>query len=147
MLINVAILHQHEHFMREALKLAHIALKKGEVPVGSVIVRQGKIIGRGYNSPISSHNPCAHAEINAIKKACQKQQNYRLPNAVLYSTLEPCLMCFGAIQHARIAHIVFGAPDTKLGVIRHSTHHIPYTQDVLLEHCHAVLKDFFLSKR
>jgi len=104
-----------ETFMRVALDLAMRARDAGEVPVGAVVVRDGVIIGRGFNAPISRHDPSAHAEILALRDAAQHMGNYRLPGCELYVTLEPCLMCAGAIMHARIARLIFGANDYKTG--------------------------------
>ena len=102
-------------FMREALALAREAEAMGEVPVGAVVVREGLIVGRGFNAPISLHDPSAHAEIRALRDAAERAANYRLPDCTLYVTLEPCAMCAGAIQHARIARLVYGAADPKTG--------------------------------
>ena len=95
--------------MEEALDQARIALAKNEVPVGAVLLIENEVVGRGHNGPIESCDPTAHAEIRALREACQKQQNYRLPGSILYVTLEPCLMCAGALLHARVAEVVFGA--------------------------------------
>jgi tRNA(adenine34) deaminase len=102
-------------FMREALALAQVAWAAGEVPVGAVVVKEGEIVGRGFNSPISGHDPTAHAEVIALRDAAQRLGNYRLPGCTLYVTIEPCVMCAGAIMHARIARMVYGAPDPKTG--------------------------------
>jgi tRNA(adenine34) deaminase len=101
--------------MREALTIAAAAAARGEVPVGAVVVRDGVVIGRGGNSPIAHHDPTAHAEIAALRDAARSSGNYRLPGCTLYATLEPCAMCAGAILHARIARLVFGAHDPKTG--------------------------------
>lgn len=138
---------EHEKFMREALRLAQRAQSQYEVPVGAVIVHDGKIIARGYNSPILSCDPTQHAEISALRKASKKYQNYRLPGMVLYVTLEPCLMCLGAILHARISHIIFGASDPKLGAVRHVAHKTKYTSGILEAECSTLLKQFFKPKR
>src|SRR5450756_2190602 len=100
-------------YMRHALELASMALDAGEVPVGAVVVQDGVIIGRGFNAPISRHDPSAHAEMTALRDAAQKIGNYRLAGCELFVTLEPCLMCAGAIMHARIARAVYGASDPK----------------------------------
>ena len=105
-----------EFFMREALSLARAAECLGEVPVGAVVVKDGEIIGRGFNTPIGDHDPTAHAEIAALRDAARKMSNYRLPGCELYVTVEPCAMCAGAILHARIARVVYGARDYKTGV-------------------------------
>jgi tRNA(adenine34) deaminase len=102
-------------FMREALALAAHAAAEGEVPVGAVLVRDGMVIGRGWNRPISSHDPTAHAEITALRDAARRVGNYRLPGSTLYVTLEPCPMCAGAIVHARVARVVYGARDPRTG--------------------------------
>ena len=102
-------------FMQAALALARQGAEAGEVPVGAVVVSDGEIIGRGYNQPISRHDPTAHAEVMALRDAAQQLDNYRLTNCALYVTLEPCCMCVGAIMHARIANLVFAASDPKTG--------------------------------
>ncbi len=102
-------------FMRRALELARLAEAEGEVPVGAVLVKDGKIIGEGWNRPIAAHDPTAHAEIQALRAAAQRLENYRLPGTTLYVTLEPCPMCAGAIVHARVARVVFGAADPRTG--------------------------------
>ena len=102
-------------FMREALRLAERAEAEGEVPVGAVLVRDGVVLGRGWNRPIGSHDPTAHAEIEALRDAARRVGNYRLPGSTLYVTLEPCPMCAGAIVHARVARVVFGARDPRTG--------------------------------
>ena len=104
-----------EKFMRVALELASQAVQAGEVPVGAVVVKDGEIIGRGSNAPISRHDPSAHAEMMALRDAAQRMGNYRLVDCELYVTLEPCLMCVGAMFHARISRVVYGASDPKTG--------------------------------
>jgi tRNA(adenine34) deaminase len=104
-----------ERYMTEALALAREAWAEGEVPVGAVVVKGGEIVGRGYNTPISRHDPTAHAEIRALRDAAERLGNYRLPGCALYVTIEPCAMCAGAILHARIARVVYGAADPKTG--------------------------------
>ena len=104
-----------EAFMRAALELAERAAAAGEVPVGAVVVRDGEIVGRGYNHPISAHDPTSHAEIVALRNAAERLGNYRLGGCELYVTLEPCVMCAGAILHARIARVIYGAADPKTG--------------------------------
>jgi tRNA(adenine34) deaminase len=156
-----------EDFMRAALELASQAQAAGEVPVGALVVRQGEIIGRGFNAPISRHDPSAHAEMQALRDAAQRIGNYRLSGCELYVTLEPCLMCAGAIMHARIARVVYGASDYKTGVcgsvldVFGSTHHSPLathqqvrlnhhaqvTGGVLAEACGLMLSDFFALRR
>ena len=100
---------RHKQWMEEALEQARIALAKNEVPVGAVLLIENEVVGRGHNGPIESCDPTAHAEIRALREACLKQKNYRLPGSTLYVTLEPCLMCAGALLHARVAEVVFGA--------------------------------------
>ena len=106
---------RHEWWMDEALDQARIALKKNEVPVGAVLRIGNEVVGRGHNGSIESCDPTAHAEIRALREACQKQKNYRLPGSILYVTLEPCLMCAGALLHARVTEVVFGAREPVSG--------------------------------
>ena len=145
-----------EHFMREALALAAEASAAGEVPVGAVVVREGKVIGRGFNRPIGSSDPTAHAEIVALREAAAAEGNYRLAGCDLYVTLEPCAMCVGAMVHARIARVVFGAKDPKTGAcgsivdlpaIAHWNHHGAFEGGLLAEECGAVLRAFFAGRR
>ena len=141
-----------EYFMREAISLAHAAECLGEVPVGAVVVRDGQIIGRGFNSPIGEHDPTAHAEIAALRDAARKLGNYRLPGCTLYVTLEPCAMCSGAIMHARIGRVVFGANDPKTGVAgsvidlfaeTRLNHHARVEGGLMAAECGGILSDFF----
>lgn len=145
-----------ETFMREALNLAQAAWAAGEVPVGAIVVQEGVIIGRGFNRPISGHDPSAHAEIQALRDAAQRLGNYRLPGCTLYVTLEPCAMCAGAILHARIARVVYGARDPKTGA--HGSvinlfaepklnFHAEVSSDVLAEECSKMLSNFFAERR
>jgi tRNA(adenine34) deaminase len=145
-----------EEFMREALALAGRAAAAGEVPVGAVVVKDGEIIGRGYNRPISSSDPTAHAEIVALRDAASGQQNYRLVGCELFVTLEPCAMCVGAMVHARIARIVYGTRDPKTGAcgsivdlpaLATFNHHGRYEGGLLAEDCGRLLKDFFAQRR
>ena len=145
-----------EAFMREALSLAAQAAAAGEVPVGAVVVKDGRVVGRGFNRPITSSDPTAHAEIVALREACATLGNYRLPGCELYVTLEPCAMCVGAMVHARISRIVFGARDPKTGAcgsivdlpsIAHWNHHGVFTGGVLESECGQVLKEFFAERR
>lgn len=145
-----------EFFMREALVLAREAWVTGEVPVGAVTVMDGKIVGRGFNSPISRHDPSAHAEVMALRDAAQKLGNYRLPGVTLYVTLEPCAMCAGAIMHARVARLVFGADDLKTGAAgsivnlfdeARLNHHTEVSGGLLAAECGALLSDFFRVRR
>jgi tRNA(adenine34) deaminase len=134
------------HWMRQALKLAERARKCDEVPVGAIVVLDDKIIGKGYNKPITANDPTAHAEIIALRAAAKKIGNYRLVNATLYVTLEPCIMCIGAMTHARIKRVVFGAYDPKKAKNK-LNHKIQYTGEILAEDCGKLLTDFFRSKR
>ncbi|MBK1679006.1 tRNA adenosine(34) deaminase TadA [Rhodocyclus tenuis] len=145
-----------EYYMREALSLANAAECLGEVPVGAIIVRDGEIIGRGFNSPIGESDPTAHAEIAALRDAARRVGNYRLPGATLYVTLEPCAMCAGAILHARIARVVYGARDPKTGVhgsvvdlfaVERLNHHTSVEGGVLAEECSRALSAFFAARR
>lgn len=143
-------------FMRRALELARHAEEAGEVPVGALVVLNDEIIGEGWNQPIVAHDPTAHAEIVALRAAAVRMGNYRLPDAVLYVTLEPCAMCAGAMVHARIARVVYGAADPKSGaagsvfnLLESSTlnHRAQITHGVLAEECGQSLKTFFQARR
>ena len=145
-----------EFLMREALVQAKKALKKGEVPIGAVVVLGDKIIGRGFNQPITTKDPTAHAEIIALKEASNRLENYRLNEAIIYTTLEPCLMCSGALVHARIKKIIFAAQDTKSGVVVNNggliqseflNHKVSFEGGILEKQASKLLKDFFLEKR
>lgn len=145
-----------EFFMREALELAEQAGAAGEVPVGAVVVKDGAIIGRGCNRPIASHDATAHAEVIALREAAQRLKNYRLAGCDLYVTLEPCVMCSGAIFHARIARVVFGATDPKTGACgsvldlyseARLNHHTAAIGGVLAEEAGALLQRFFAARR
>jgi tRNA(adenine34) deaminase len=145
-----------EQFMRAALAEAASAARAGEVPVGAVVVADGTIVGRGFNAPISGHDPSAHAEIGALRDAAAGLANYRLPGCDLYVTLEPCAMCAGAIIQARIRRLVFGATDPKTGACGgvvdlfaepRLNHHTTVTGGVLAEECGALLKQFFAARR
>jgi tRNA(adenine34) deaminase len=145
-----------ERFMSEALTLAAEAARAGEVPVGAVVVKDGEIIGRGYNHPIGAHDPTAHAEIAALREAARRLANYRLTGCDLFVTLEPCAMCVGAMLHARIARVVFGARDPKTGAcgsvvdlpaVERLNHHARFEGGVLAEDCGAVLRRFFAERR
>lgn len=145
-----------ESYMQEALQLAEIAAQADEVPVGATVVKDGKVIGRGSNTPIGQHDPSAHAEIIAMRQAAQHLGNYRLVDCTLYVTLEPCAMCAGAIQHARIARLVYGASDPKTGACgsvvnlmaeAKLNHHTQVLGGVLSETCGAVLSEFFKQRR
>lgn len=144
------------HWMQYALSLARKAEIEGEVPVGAVIVLDNSIIGEGWNRPIASHDPTAHAEIQALRMACQSMENYRLPEATLYVTLEPCIMCAGAIVHARIKRVVFACHEPKTGAagscfdILNNTalnHRVNYQQGPLAEESSQLLRNFFKARR
>ena len=143
-------------FMEEALIEAKKALKKGEVPVGAVVVLEENIIGRGYNQSITKNDPTAHAEIMALKDAAMNLKNYRLQDTLVYTTLEPCLMCAGALVHARIKKLIYSASDPKSGVIESNgnliqsaflNHKISYEGGILKEESSEILKNFFVKKR
>ncbi len=143
-------------YMKQALALAQQAAQAGEVPVGAIVVKDGIVIGRGSNAPIGTHDPTAHAEIQAMRDAAQHLGNYRLVDCTLYVTLEPCAMCSGAIQHARIARLIYGASDPKTGtcgsVINlmaepRLNHHTEVTGGVLAQACGEILSAFFSARR
>jgi tRNA(adenine34) deaminase len=146
-----------DHFMELALDEAAKALSAGEVPIGAVVVSaDGQILGRGWNRPISEHDPTGHAEITALREAAVARQNYRLPGTTLYCTLEPCVMCAGAIVHARVARVVFGAADPRAGAAgsiynvladERLNHQPEVTGGVLEERCRQLLQEFFVWKR
>lgn len=145
-----------EQFMQEALRLARAGAAAGEVPVGAVVVVDGEIAGRGCNSPISLHDPTAHAEILAIREAAARIGNYRLPNATLYCTLEPCVMCAGALVAARIGRLAFGARDLRFGGVRSKfqvadsdllNHRVEVVEGLLSVECVALLREFFEERR
>jgi len=142
--------------MRVALGLAREAAAVDEVPVGAVVVVDGEIVGRGFNQPILRHDPTAHAEIVALRDAAGRLGNYRLPGSTLYVTLEPCVMCSGAIMHARVGRVVFGARDPKTGAAgsvvdlygeARLNHHADIEGGVLAEECGALLSAFFAARR
>jgi tRNA(adenine34) deaminase len=145
-----------EAYMRLALTQAAEARAAGEVPVGAVIVKDGDVIATGFNRPISHRDPTHHAEIAALRAAATRLGNYRLPGCTLYVTLEPCVMCAGAMMHARIARVVFGASDPKTGACgsvlnlfaeRRLNHHAELTGGVLADECGTMLSDFFAERR
>jgi tRNA(adenine34) deaminase len=147
---------EHETWMRRALALADRAANEGEVPVGAVVVRDGQIIGEGWNQVIGSADPTAHAEVVALRDAATAVGNYRLPGAVLYVTLEPCTMCAGALVHARISDLVFAALEPKAGVVCSScslleepwyNHKVNWTAGVLGQESTARLQTFFKARR
>jgi tRNA(adenine34) deaminase len=146
----------HEDFMREALAEARRALAAGEVAVGAVVVADGLVVGRGYNQPIGAHDPTAHAEVVALRDAARALGNYRLVGSTLYVTIEPCLMCVGAMVHARVATVVFGAPEPKAGALQSAcqahllpslNHRLDVVGGVLEDDCRAVIQDFFRQRR
>jgi tRNA(adenine34) deaminase len=149
--------HQKDiEYIRRALKLAHAAAEIGEVPIGSVIVKDDYIIAEGANRSITDHDPTAHAEIIALRNAGKQFSNYRLPDLTLYVTLEPCIMCMGAIIHARIRRLVFGAYDPKTGAAVSCytigsddilNHQLDITGGICETECSELLKDFFRNKR
>ncbi len=143
-------------WVQYAIQLAEKAEAEGEVPVGAVLIQDNKIIGEGWNQVIGNNDPSAHAEIQAMRSAAQTKQNYRLPETILYVTLEPCTMCAGAMVHARISRLVFGAYDPKTGVAEscdnlftaeHHNHKIEVVGGVLQDQCSQQLKAFFKKKR
>jgi tRNA(adenine34) deaminase len=143
-------------FMRIALAQAELARLEGEVPVGAVVVKDGEVVAVGYNQPIGRHDPTAHAEVMALRAAAEKLGNYRLPGCELYVTLEPCAMCSGAMMHARLARVVYGASDPKTGVCGSVldlfaqavlNHHTQVVGGVLAEEASAMLKGFFAERR
>ncbi|MBK8675714.1 MAG: tRNA adenosine(34) deaminase TadA [Cellvibrionales bacterium] len=142
--------------MQRALALAQQAAAKGEVPVGAVLVREGEVIGEGFNCPITTNDPTAHAEVMALRDAAKRISNYRLPNTTLYVTVEPCAMCAGALVHARVARVVYGTPEPKAGVADshlslfaapHFNHRVCCEGGVLQEDCANLMQDFFRSRR
>jgi len=150
------VIRSDDDYMRVALALARQAELSGEVPVGAIVVKDGDIIGRGSNAPISRHDPSAHAELLALREAAQYLGNYRLIGCELFVTLEPCVMCVGAMFHARIARVVFGANDFKTGACgsvlnlfaeQRLNHHAEITVGVLAKECGQVLSDFFAVRR
>jgi tRNA(Arg) A34 adenosine deaminase TadA len=145
-----------EHWMREAYALAERAAQLDEVPVGAILVRNSEVIGRGYNQPITGIDPTAHAEIVALRAAAQASGNYRLPGSTLYVTIEPCTMCAGALVHARVERLVFGAREPRHGSVRSAAqlldtpgrnHTVEVAEGVLAEECGALLQLFFRRRR
>src|SRR6266446_543523 len=143
-------------YMGLALDEARRAGAEGEVPIGAVVVRDGRVIGEGHNRPIAAMDPTAHAEIEALRQAARKLGNYRLPGATLYTTVEPCPMCCGAVLHARLARVVYGAPDPKGGAARslyrllddpRMNHEVMVTGAVRSAECAALLSEFFRARR
>ena len=143
-------------FMRAALEQGRQARERGEVPVGSVVVVDGAIVGTGFNQPISSHDPTAHAEIVALRDAARRLGNYRLPGATVYVTIEPCQMCVGAMIHARVARVVYGTREPRAGAIESAmqahehpglNHRMTATGGVLEQECRALIQGFFQDRR
>lgn len=147
---------QDEQFMQLALDQAALAQQHDEVPVGAVIVRDGSVIGSGFNQPIASRDPTAHAEVIALRDAAERENNYRLSGATLYVTIEPCTMCVGAMMHARIARLVFGAREPRAGVVCSQqslldsdfyNHKMQWREGVLAEQCGDLMSQFFKRRR
>lgn len=147
---------QHEQFMAEAIKEALKADQRNEVPVGAVVVLNGQVIGRGFNQPISGCDPTAHAEVMALRDAAQNIQNYRLVDATLYVTIEPCTMCAGAIVHSRVKQVVYGASEPKAGVVEsqeqlfskpYFNHQLDVVSGVMEKECTDVIQAFFKRRR
>ncbi|MGV0963013.1 MAG: tRNA adenosine(34) deaminase TadA [Polynucleobacter sp.] len=143
-------------FMQQALSQAKLAAAAGEVPVGAVLVRDGQVISTGFNQPITNSDPSAHAEMMALRAAAQSESNYRLPGTTLYVTLEPCTMCAGAMLHARVERVVFGAADPKTGAAgsvlnifseKQINHQTQIEGGIMGEECGQVLRDFFKERR
>jgi tRNA(adenine34) deaminase len=150
------VLNEDEAWMQRALFQARLAETNGEVPIGAVLVRDGKVLAEAFNCPISTHDPTAHAEIVALRQAGKRVRNYRLVGTTLYVTLEPCVMCMGAILHARIARLVFGATDPQRGATVSAlplidadfpNHRVELTQGILASECARVLREFFRARR
>jgi tRNA(adenine34) deaminase len=143
-------------FMQQAIEQAQLAAVAGEVPVGAVLVRDGQVIAKAFNKPIGNHDPSAHAEMLALREAAKTEENYRLPGSTLYVTLEPCVMCSGAILHARVDRVVFGAPDPKTGAAgsvldvfssKQINHQTSVEGGVMSEECGQLLRSFFKERR
>jgi tRNA(adenine34) deaminase len=143
-------------FMQQAIEQANRAALAGEVPVGAVLVRDGEVIATGFNQPITRHDPSAHAEMQVLRQAALSEKNYRLPGSTLYVTLEPCVMCSGAILHARVERVVFGAHDPKTGAAgsvldvfssKQINHQTSVQGGVMSDECGQLLRDFFRERR
>ena len=146
----------HERWMQVALAEARQAALAGEVPVGAVVVVAGREVGRGHNRSVSAHDPTSHAEMEALRDAARQMRNYRLPGATLYVTVEPCTMCAGALVHARVQQLVFGAREPKAGAVRsaarlldgeHLNHRVSVVEGVLAEECAELMRTFFACRR
>lgn len=154
--MGIGVTEIDEQWMRYAIRLAQLAESQGEVPVGAVLVKEGRCLAESWNAPIQNHDPTAHAEIIAIRQAGLVERNYRLIDSTLYVTLEPCVMCMGAISHARIKRLIFGAFDPKRGAVCNAlnlsnanflNHKIDWQGGLFEKTCADLLKDFFRSKR
>ena len=153
----MTVFSERDHYwMQAAVKLAETAALKGEVPVGALLVLDDQEMGRGYNQPIGEHDPTAHAEIMALREGAKAMRNYRLVNTTLYVTLEPCMMCLGAIVHARVKRLVFGAFDARAGAVQsafqladssHLNHRVQCAGGLLAEKCGSLLTEFFRARR
>ena len=156
MVTEVGAQADHERWMRLALAQARQAALAGEVPVGAVVVVAGREVGRGHNRPVSAQDPTSHAEMEALRDAARRTSNYRLPGATLYVTVEPCTMCAGALVHARVERLVFGAREPKAGAVRsaarvldweHLNHRVAVVEGVLAEECGELMSSFFAGRR
>ena len=145
-----------QQYMLMAIEQAQLAAQSGEVPVGAVLVRDGQVISKAFNKPIANHDPSAHAEMLALREAALAQENYRIPGSTLYVTLEPCAMCSGAMLHARIDRVVYGAPDPKTGAAgsvldlfssKQINHQTSVEGGIMSEECGQLLRDFFKGRR
>ncbi|MBU3546966.1 tRNA adenosine(34) deaminase TadA [Polynucleobacter sp. MWH-Jannik1A5] len=145
-----------QQYMRMAIEQAQLAAQSGEVPVGAVLVKDGQVISKAFNKPIANHDPSAHAEMLALREAALSEGNYRIPGSTLYVTLEPCAMCSGAMLHARIDRVVFGAPDPKTGAAgsvldlfasKQINHQTSVEGGIMGEECGQLLRDFFKGRR
>jgi tRNA(adenine34) deaminase len=143
-------------YMRMAIEQAQLAAQEGEVPVGAVLVRNGQVISKAFNKPIATHDPSAHAEMLALREAALGEKNYRIPGSTLYVTLEPCAMCSGAMLHARVDRVVYGAPDPKTGAAgsvldlfasKQINHQTSVEGGIMSEECGRLLRDFFKGRR
>ncbi|MBU3566313.1 tRNA adenosine(34) deaminase TadA [Polynucleobacter sp. MWH-HuK1] len=145
-----------QKYMRMAIEQAQLAAQSGEVPVGAVLVKDGQVISKAFNKPIANHDPSAHAEMLALREAALAEENYRIPGSTLYVTLEPCTMCSGAMLHARIDRVVYGAPDPKTGAAgsaldifasKQINHQTSVEGGIMSEECGQLLRDFFKGRR
>ena len=145
-----------QQYMRIAIEQAQLAAQSGEVPVGAVLVKDGQVISKAFNKPIANHDPSAHAEMLALREAALAEENYRIPGSTLYVTLEPCVMCSGAMLHARIGRVVYGAPDPKTGAAgsvldifasKQINHQTSVEGGIMSEECGQLLRDFFKGRR